>query len=97
VYDIPDEVSGSWYTGVVMVMFKEGAFEVSSPIRHSIELAKVIDERIRDKSVVSIYLGGGQDHRVHYKQFVDVYGTKISKEHRTAQVSKAELFIVLSK
>ena len=32
VCDIPDEVSGSWYTGDVMVMFKEGAFEPSSPI-----------------------------------------------------------------
>ena len=32
--DIPDEVSGSWYcnTGDVMVMFKEGAFEPSSPL-----------------------------------------------------------------
>jgi hypothetical protein len=62
VYDITDEVSGPWYTGAVMVMFKEGAFELSSPIRHSTELAKVIDERVRDKSVVFIYLGGGQDH-----------------------------------
>ena len=39
--DIPDEVSGSWYTGDVMVIFKEGAFESSSPLRHSTELAKI--------------------------------------------------------
>ena len=32
--DIPEEVSGSWYTGDVVVMFKEGALEPSSPLRH---------------------------------------------------------------
>ena len=63
VCDIPDEISGSWYTGAVMVMFKEGAFEPSSPIRHSTELAKIIDERARDKPVV---FDGGPDHRVTY-------------------------------
>ena len=66
VCDIPDEISGSWYTGAVMVIFKEGAFEPSSPIRHSTELAKIIDERARDKPVVFIYSDGGPDHRVTY-------------------------------
>ena len=30
--DIPSEISGSWYHGDVNVMFKEGAFEPSSPL-----------------------------------------------------------------
>ena len=57
--DIPDEVSGSWYTGDVMVLFKEGSFEPSSPLCHSTELAKYVDDRAQDKPVLFIYLDGG--------------------------------------
>lgn len=32
--DIPSELSGSWYHGLVTVSLKEGAFEPSSPLRH---------------------------------------------------------------
>jgi hypothetical protein len=67
VCDILDEVSGSWYTGALIVMFKEGAFELSSPIRHSTELANVIDERAQDKPVEFIYSGGGPDLRVTHR------------------------------
>ena len=66
VCDIPDEVSGSWYTGDVMVMFREGAFEPSSPVRHSSELGNIVDDRMRDKPVLFIYSDGGPDHRVTY-------------------------------
>ena len=64
--DIPDEVSGSWYTQDVITTFKEGAFEPSSPLRHSTELAKIVDNRAQDKPVLFIYLDGGPDHRVTY-------------------------------
>ena len=33
--EIPTEISGSWYDGDVDVMFKKGAFEPPSPLRHS--------------------------------------------------------------
>ena len=36
--EIPEEISGSWHGGQVLVMLKEGAFEPSSPARHSTEL-----------------------------------------------------------
>ena len=36
--DIPDDISGSWYTGQVHIGLKDGALEASSPTRHMTEL-----------------------------------------------------------
>ena len=64
--DIPEEVSGSWYTGDVMVMFKEGALEPSSPLRHSAELANILNVTGHEKPILFVYSDGGPDHRVTY-------------------------------
>ena len=64
--DIPAEISGSWYDGEVKVMFKEGAFEPSSPLRHSAELANSISTQVENKPVLFIYSDGGPDHRVNF-------------------------------
>lgn len=64
--DIPEEVSGSWYTGDVMVMFKEGALEPSSPLCHSAELANILNVTAPEKPILFVYSNGGPDHRVTY-------------------------------
>ena len=64
--EIPEEFSGSWYSGQVFVMLKEGAFEPSSPARHSTELATIIEQRAANRHVLFIYSDGGPDHRVTY-------------------------------
>jgi len=64
--EIPTEISGSWYDGEVKMMFKEGAFEPSSPLRHSAELANAITTAVETKPVLFIYSDGGPDHRVNY-------------------------------
>ena len=64
--EIPNEISGSWYVGEVKVMFKEGAFEPSSPLRHSAELANAITTVVETKPVLFMYSDGGPDHRVNY-------------------------------
>ena len=60
--EIPPEISGSWYDGEVKVMLKEGAFELSSPLRYSAELANAITTVVEAKPVLFIY----SDHRVNY-------------------------------
>ena len=40
--DIPEEISGSWYTGQVFALFKEGEFEQSPLVQHSAELGKIV-------------------------------------------------------
>ena len=37
IVDIPDGITGSWYSGQVLVGLKEGSFEPSSPLRHMTE------------------------------------------------------------
>lgn len=49
-----------------MVMFKEGAFEPSSPIRHSTKLFNILQERALDRPVVFIYSDGGPDHSLTF-------------------------------
>lgn len=63
--DIPSEISGSWYHGEVTVMFKEEAFEPSSLLRHSAELANAISTQVETKPVLLIYSDRGPDHRVN--------------------------------
>lgn len=64
--DIPSEISGSWYDGHVYIMFKDAAFEPSSPVRHSAELYNIIKEKAIERSVLFLYSDGGPDHRVTY-------------------------------
>lgn len=65
--DIPSDISGSWYHGQVHVTLKEGAFEPSSPIRHSAELANFITSHsVVDKPILCLYSDGGPDHRLTY-------------------------------
>lgn len=40
--DIPEETSESWYHGEVKIMFKDSAFEPSSPVRHCTELYNIL-------------------------------------------------------
>ena len=51
VCDIPEEVPGSWYTGEVIVMLKEGAFQPSCPLRHSTELSNILRDRVQHKPI----------------------------------------------
>ena len=66
VVDIPEKISESWYDSQVNVAYKDSAFEPSSPIRHAVELANLISETAKIKSVLFIYSDGGPDHRVTY-------------------------------
>ena len=62
VVDISEDVSGSWYSGQVLIGLKEGAFELSLPLRHVTELHDVLHENnlIYDKSVLFLYCDGGR-------------------------------------
>lgn len=44
--EIPEELAGSWYTGQVHVLFKDGTFEPSSPARHSSELTRILERAV---------------------------------------------------
>jgi len=63
---IPAEISGLRYDGQIKVMFKEGVFEPSSPLRHSAELTNTIATQVIMKTILFIYSDGGPDHRVNY-------------------------------
>ena len=66
--DIPDDVSGSWYSGDVFIGLKEGVFEPSSPHRHMTELQDIIETKnlLSNKSALFIYSDGRPDHRLTY-------------------------------
>ena len=64
--DIPDEISGSWYHGEVKIMFKDSAFEPSSPVRHCTELYNIVLAHSPEKPILFVYTDGGPDHRVTY-------------------------------
>ena len=64
--DIPDDISGSWYSGKVHISLKEGTFEPSSPIRHASELFSLIKTDVQSKPVLFLYTDGGPDHRLTY-------------------------------
>ena len=65
--DIPAELSGSWYHGLVTLSLKGGAFEPSSPLRHNMaELFPImlsLNGQL-DKLILCVYTDGGPDHRV---------------------------------
>ena len=63
--DIPSELSGSWYHGLVTVSLKEGAFEPSSSLRHMTELFNMLSSNGQlAKPMLCVYTDGGPDHRV---------------------------------
>lgn len=64
--DIPEELAGSWYTGKVHVLFKDSTFKLSSPARHSNELAQILVERAVNHPVLFLYSDGGTDHCLTY-------------------------------
>ncbi len=64
--NIPDDISGSWYSGKVSVGTKEGAFEPSSPLRHASELCSLIQLDAELKPILFLYTDGGPDHRLTY-------------------------------
>ncbi len=47
-------------------MLKEGAFEPSSPARHSTEMATIIEKEVPDNPALFSYSDGGPDHRLTY-------------------------------
>ena len=63
---IPDDISGSWYSGKVSIGMKEGAFEPSSPLRHASELCSLIQLDAEEKPILFLYTDGGPDHRLTY-------------------------------
>ena len=62
--DIPDKISGSWYDGDVHVLFKDSAFEPSSPIRYATELYSLLSEKTLIESALFVFSDGGPDNRV---------------------------------
>ena len=63
---IPDDVSGSWYSGKVHISLKEGTFEPSSPMRHACELFSLTKTDVQTKPVLFLYTDGGPDHRLTF-------------------------------
>jgi len=67
IVDIPEEITGLWYSGKVYVSLKDSIFEPSSPLRHACELLYSVLWSISfDKSVLFLYSDGGPDHRLTY-------------------------------
>ena len=64
--DISDSIAGSWYDGNVHVLYKDGIFEPSSPIRHASEFASLLESKSVTHPVLFLYSDGGPDHRVTY-------------------------------
>ena len=64
--NIPDSIAGSWYDGNVHVLYKDAAFEPSSPIRHAAELEYLLRSKSVTHPVLFLYSDGGPDHRVTY-------------------------------
>ena len=66
VVDIPGSISESWYDGHVHVLFKDSAFEPSSPCRHAAELSAILQPNAMDYPLLFLYTDGGLDHRLTY-------------------------------
>ena len=63
--DVPADVIGSWYDGLVHVLLKEAAFEPSSAVRHSAELSKIITSNYNPvQPVLFLYTDGGPEHNL---------------------------------
>ena len=64
--DIPDSISGSWYSGDVQVLYKDSAFEPSSNVWHAAKLTALSHDKALTNPVLFIYSDGGPDHMVTY-------------------------------
>lgn len=64
--DIPESITGSFYSGKVFVGLKENAFQPSSPIRHMTELEGVLNSANSISPILLLYTDGGPDHRLTY-------------------------------
>ena len=54
--EIPDTISGNWYSGQVYVGIKDATFEPSSPIRHATEVYKLLVNRLPCMSPCPFYV-----------------------------------------
>ena len=66
VVDIPGVIGESWYDGYVHVLFKDSAFESSSPCRHAAELSAILQPNAMNYPLLFLYTDGGPDHRLTY-------------------------------
>lgn len=66
IIDVPESIEGSFYRGRVFVLFKENAFQPSSPRRHMAELKKILQRFGPVKPILVLYTDGGPDHRLTY-------------------------------
>ena len=66
IIDVPESIEGSFYRGRVFVLFKENAFQPSSPRRHMAELKKILQRLGPVKPILVLYTDGGPDHRLTY-------------------------------
>lgn len=60
--NIPESITGSFYTGRVFVGLKENASQPSSPIRHMAELSNILTGMPEQKPILLLYTDGGPDH-----------------------------------
>ena len=60
------QFSPACLTSHTTLRYKEGAFELSSPLRHSTELSNVLGDRVQHKPILFVYSDGGPDYRVTY-------------------------------
>lgn len=63
VIDVPENISESWYDGNVFVLFKDTAFEPSSPCWHAAESSAILQENAMS---LILYTDGGPDHYLIY-------------------------------
>ena len=56
IVDVPDAISGSWYEGNVHVLFKDSAFEPSSPIHHATEIATLLQAESISSPMLFLYI-----------------------------------------
>ena len=67
--EIPEDVTGSLYTGQIYVGIKDAIFEASDPLRHIVELLSVlgIEEGINALSpYLVLFSGGGGGHNLTF-------------------------------
>ena len=66
IIDVPESIEESFHRGRVFVVFKENAFQPSSPGRHMAELKEILQRLGPLKPILLLYTDGGPDHRLTY-------------------------------
>ena len=65
--DIPESPSESFYRGQIYVGIKDSVFQPSDPLRHIVELLKVIREGIEElPPFLTLFTDGGGDHNITF-------------------------------